>query len=475
MQFIFRSIQFRLVSLSVILSGATLVLLSTFLFEGIQDTQNAAFDTALYNHAVDIANGLDVNVLGNLMVRRDALVDDHKIFPFPLGQSIVQIRTLDGKIIMSSVRLNLIELPLTEETALDAEKHGSRLDNIRIANVRYRLINYVTHRPSLPSLVLQVAVPLTMIESERQQILYLLWIFIPFVLATSSLVGVFTVRRALKPVRRIISTTQAIEPHELSARVPVPRESEMKDLALTLNELLARLQKAFASQEQFIADASHQLKTPLAIIRGEIDVFHQAQAKTPEETTQLTLSILQETTQLAKLVDDLLLLARFDGGALTPQFSRVRIDEVVLETIAQLKKLANQENVDISFNLLDGADRAEDLEVSGDADLLRALFFNLIENSIKYSPKPGQTSVEISSQGSMIRVDVRDRGVGICREDLKRIFDRFYRGDKTQHQVAGVGLGLSIASRIARFHGGELTVESELGQGTAFSLRIKKF
>jgi signal transduction histidine kinase len=456
-----------------LISGFTLILLSTILYKGIERTQEAAFDTSLNNYAVDIANATDFNLISGLVVKRDALIDENKLFPFPLGLSFVQIRTLNGAVVLSSKSLGAMRLPISRSSIERLNESGAVFQTIDMPNGPYRMVDFLISRPEIPPLILQVAVPLTMLVTERSQIVRLLWTLIPLALLAAAFGGLFVARRALIPMQNIIGSARAIEPHELSKRIDVPAETETRDLALTLNDLLSRLQTAFQSQEQFIADASHQLKTPLAIMRGEIDVY-RAKIEGSEGATLLG-SLSQEINQLAKMVDDLLLLARFDSGSFAPQFSRVRIDEVLIEAIRQLNRLAREQQVEIEFTLEGGSDEAADLETKGDFDLLRGLFFNLIENSIKYSPKPGKTTVQIKDEGTDVRVDISDRGVGISTEDMGRIFDRFYRGGQSQHKIPGVGLGLSIASRIARFHAADLTVNSSVGVGTTFTFRIKKF
>lgn len=465
--------------------GTTIVALSIVLYQGIRETQQAAFDTALHNYTVDIANGFDLTYLGDLVLKREALLEENKIFPFPLGQAVIQVRTLGGELLLTSRRFRA-PLPVSAEALEEAMRQGAAYETLRLGGQNYRVIDYVVRRPSIPPLLLQVAVPLTALQRERDRILPLFWILIPLTFAVAAIVGLMTATRALAPVYRIIDSARAIKPGDLSARVPVPNETELNKLALTLNDLLARLQNAFESQEQFIADASHQLKTPLAIIRGELDVFRSA-PRGPEETSALLSSLSQEVNQLAKTVDDLLLLARFDSGAPVPSFSPVRFDEVLLEAISQLDRKAREAGVEIEFNMTapPESSAADDFETQGDADLLRILFFNLIENSIKYSSKGAvsgssesgrsRTRVELISDREAIQVEVSDQGPGIRSEEKTRIFDRFYRGSQSQHLVSGVGLGLSIAYRIAKFHGADLSVRSEPGQGATFIFRIKKF
>jgi signal transduction histidine kinase len=481
------------VALSVLILGTTLIILTSFLYEGVKRTQQEAFDTALYNHAVDIAGATDLGLLGGLVVKRDVLIDENKIFPFVLGQSLVQYRTMDGGVVLSSQHLGSSRLPLTETVVEQVIGNGTVLatfelprdlqarGRVPIEPGPYRVVNYLVRKEQLPPLILQVAAPLTSLFREQEQTLSLFLTLIPLALLAAAFTALLISNRALSAVNRIVKSAQAIGPQELSARVPVPQETELGVLALTLNEMLARLQHTFESQDQFIADASHQLKTPLAIIRGEIEVFQKA-PRSPDETSALHTSVLQEVRQLSKTVDDLLMLARFDS--LQPmEFKAVRIDEVIFETIALLSRPAKEKGVEIQFNIETPPGDPINLEVRGDADLLRVMFFNLIENSIKYARKSGVISVRISraplddlSQASgahSLKIEIEDQGVGIAEEDLPKIFLRFYRSANAGQRAQGVGLGLSIAQRIAILHDAELSVRSQIGVGTVFSIRIK--
>ena len=472
-----KSIHFKLVGISVVIFGIATIALTALLYRGVGDAQQIGFDTALHNYAVDVSGGFDVNFLGGLVLKKDAILEENKLFPFALGQSIVQFRTMSGNVLLTSRSFDRA-LPISKDALDAAARDGFSFETYTLgANPKdraaYRIINYLVKKDSLPPLILQVAAPLALIESERRQILPLIYVLIPLALLTAAVLGFFLSTRALKPVYRIIDTAKAIRPEQLSSRVPVPEETEMKELAITLNDLLARLQMAFESQERFIADASHQLKTPLAIVRGEIDVFRKI-SRSPEESNELLLSISQEVNQLSKVVDDLLLLARFDSGGLKPTFAKVRMDEVVLETIAQLDRFARDQSVMLDFHL-DAA--ATDFEAVGDTDLIKALLFNLIENAIKYSAKPGgRAMVELmASDPHEITLSVSDNGPGITVDERERVFDRFFRGSQRQHLIAGVGLGLSIAKRIANLHSGKLIATSwDETPGAVFILTLPR-
>lgn len=191
------------------------------------------------------------------------------------------------------------------------------------------------------------------------------------------------------PVAAIIDKANHLSASKLSERLPVPlANDEIRQLSLTLNRLLERLQRAFESQERFLADASHQLRTPLAIIRGELDVF-KTRPRTQAEISEFLASGSQELEHLSKMVDDLLLLARVDSGAGTLVIEKIRVDEVLLEVSSRLEPIAKQKDIRIRFDLRPWISdkNPNPFEITGDRDLVRSLFQSILENAIQHSPK----------------------------------------------------------------------------------------
>ncbi len=467
------------------------------MYFSIEALQREAFDSALYNHAVDVARATDLGILGNLEVNRQALIDPNKVFPFALGRSLVQFRSIEGAVLLSSDQLGQTALPLPAEVVRLIRTNGFIIESVLLPDTtrgaigdffrskghrnenfaRFRLLHYLINKKGLPPLILQVAVPTALLDREQQDLLKMLLILIPLALLAATITSLVISKRAVLGVNRIIQSARSIGPSELSARVPLPPESELNSLALTINEMLDRLQRTFESQDQFVADASHQLKTPLAILRGELDVFKQS-PRSPIETQALHESLSQEVDHLSRTVDNLLTLARFDSN--TPgHFGLVRLDEVLFETISSLQKQAENQNVKLALDI-DERCLTEDhaFETSGDADLLRTMLFNLIENSIKYARTgDAETKIRLSTTEEQWLIEVTDNGIGINKENLEKIFDRFFRVadvDRQSRHRQGVGLGLAIAARIAEYHQIEIDANSQVGEGTRFSLRIKK-
>ena len=485
----YRSIRFRLAALFVGIFGITLILFSTLIYTVFINSREHEFDAALYNRALDVADGINVDFFGDLSVQSNVLFSRGKIFPFAANKAFIQIENFDGKVIAKSEALGKFILPLTlQDTALLLD-HGKIFRNTSGTLVsdrapersqNYRIILYLISKPTIPKLILQIAVPTTTLDLDRQGLLNFFLLTIPLTLVVALLGGLYLSRRALSPVSDIIEKAQNISAMELSARVPVPEANdELKALAITLNALLDRLQQAFQSQERFIADASHQLKTPLSIMRGELDVM-QSRERKPEEVSDFLTSASQEIDHLSKLVGDLLLLARVDAGHSSLSIQKVRLDEITLEEISRLEKLARTKGIKINVNLISRPQGPEsNYETSGDPDLLQCMLHNLIENAIKYSFNDGRIEVTLCDSEDSVMVTVKDQGPGIPSEMLPHIFDRFYRAENTKHVASGIGLGLPIARRIAEVHGGSIGVMSQadpvLSTGTSFEVKIKKF
>jgi signal transduction histidine kinase len=484
-------VRLRLTAIFALLFGATLIAFSILLYRVFTLSQQREFDAALFNHAIDVSQSIEVDLFGDLSMHPDILGVTGKVFPFSIGQAFVQVRNKNGTILARSKTLGRGQLPLTADDIRLLPQGGVSFRTLAASQLTqdsakdgshdrpsYRLLTYAVDRPELPRLILQIAAPMTFIEKERSELLLFFTLTIPLILVIATLGGLYFSKHAFAPVKAITEKAQVIGASDLSERVPVPEaQDELRQLALTLNGLLNRLQQAFESQERFIADASHQLKTPLSILRGELDVL-RSRARTAEEISTFTESASQEISFLSRMVEDLLLLARVDAGMGSLAISSVRMDEICLESVSRLAKLAESRGIRIKLNLAD-APASQDAEpgpftVRGDMGLLQCMLQNLIENAIKYSPDGGTIGMDLEGYREYVVVSVRDHGPGIPPEALPRVFDRFFRGSATREKISGVGLGLAISRRIAEVHGGTLEAESRPGMGSVFTARIKK-
>jgi heavy metal sensor kinase len=241
---------------------------------------------------------------------------------------------------------------------------------------------------------------------------------------------------------------------------------ELDRLADTLNEMFGRLESAFTEMRQFTADASHELQTPLTILRGEIEVALRSK-RSPDEYTDVLKSSLEEIQRISVLVEGLLLLARSDAGMLKMDRAPVDLVLVAEEVLNRLGPAAAAKAVTLTLG------RIEPLEVSGDLVHLRRLLFNLVDNAIKYTPANGTVRVTVTRSDLFAVLGVEDTGIGIPPEEQQRVFQRFYRSADARSQAqGGSGLGLSIVKSIAEAHEGRTEVESEPGRGSVFKIYL---
>jgi len=283
------------------------------------------------------------------------------------------------------------------------------------------------------------------------------------------LVGRFYAQRALSPVQRLIHDIEDISAANLSRRVQTGNErDELAQLARSFNTLLDNLQTSFQSQKNFIANASHEMRTPLTAISGQLEVL-MLKARSPEEYGTTLSSILDDMHALNRLADRLLMMAQAENKAPASTFAPVRMDEVLWQARAEVLRIDPGYAVDI--DMADVEDEA-DLLVQGNENLLRSLITNLMENACKYSDDR-RARVQLRTTGSELAVEVEDQGIGIAAEDHERVFEPFYRAQNTGG-AKGHGIGLSLARRIAELHGGRIALRSSIGMGAHFTAHLPK-
>ena len=318
--------------------------------------------------------------------------------------------------------------------------------------------------------VLAVAEPFQPVEESVQRVLTLLLFTVPVALAGAAAGGWWLARKALRPVDRMTSKAEQIGIDRLGGRIAVPRGSdELAHLAVTLNAMLDRLQHGVEEKQRLVADASHDLRSPLAVMRAELDVSLRGEL-TPAARGVLV-SVHEEVDRMSRTVDNLLTLAQADEGHLklltTPLLLRDRVRATIraLAPAATAKGLALEEREALEAGRPDLVD--------ADAQRVDQLLVNLIENAIKYTPSGGAVTVLTWRRDAEVGVTVSDTGPGIPPEDLDHVFDRFFRVDEARRRTSGgSGLGLAICREIVEAHGGRIWVESEAGRGSAFSLAL---
>jgi len=312
--------------------------------------------------------------------------------------------------------------------------------------------------------VIQVADPMDDYLEAVERFRTAMLIGIPALLIIAAGGGYWISTRALHPVDQITRAAQAINPQDLSRRITVPQtRDELQRMAETLNQMLQRIEAAVARITQFTADASHELRTPVALIRTRAEVT-LAKPRTSDQYRDALKEVLTESERTSALIEALITLARADTGAEALNFDRTNISEIANEVCTQARTLTEAKQLHWKAIIPEVA-----IWVEGDANALRRLLLILIDNAVKYTPPTGSVSLGLERNGSHAEIRIRDTGIGISKADLPHIFDRFYRADKARSRdLGGAGLGLSIGRWIANAHGGEIKVESSTPNGTTF-------
>lgn len=302
-----------------------------------------------------------------------------------------------------------------------------------------------------------------------RQVRTTIFLAIPLALLLSIIAGFLLARRSLAPLDAIVTRTATITAASLDDRLPVVNpHDELGRLAQIINDLLGRVGEAFRTQRQFVADASHELRTPIAIIRGEADVTLRRAERTAQEYREALGLIHGESIRLSRIVDDLFLLTRVDAAAHTARGDALRRDavdvsELVGNAVRSVRTIADTQGVAVrTVSVFDVVPP----RVQGDAQLLRRLLINLLDNALKHSPPGGTITVHLAGEPGAVALTVRDEGPGIPADQRDRVFERFVHGvhdpdravPATESSGAGAGLGLAIAQAIAHAHGGNITL-----------------
>ncbi|MCD4758767.1 MAG: HAMP domain-containing protein [Arcobacteraceae bacterium] len=299
------------------------------------------------------------------------------------------------------------------------------------------------------------------VEPAMVHLKNILIVLIPILLFLSIISGYFIIKSSLYPVKKAINEVKKIESHNLDKRITtLSSNDEIEELITTFNFMLDKLDDSFSKIKRFSNDVSHELKTPLTIIRGEIELGLRKD-RTNEEYKNILKSTLEETKSLQELINSLLFLSKSNNKEIEHQFTDVELDDIITEVIAQNKKLIETKNIKFYFHDF------ENIIVQGHPLLLKILIGNIIQNSLKYSHKNSIIDISLT----VTQLVIKDYGIGIKEDDLKNIFDRFYRIDDAR-SGSGYGLGLSIVKSIANIHKFTLEVKSKYEEFTQFTIKF---
>ena len=333
-----------------------------------------------------------------------------------------------------------------------------------------RSLRFVSQRINVNGRVftVQTGLPIDQVDQTLALFRRYLLMFAPLLLFAAASVGFWLSRRALSPVDAITRTARTINASNLSDRLEkLTTGDELQRLSDTLNEMLGRIEHAFVRVTQFTADASHELRTPISLIRTEAEIALR-RSRGDGEYREALRHVLLEAERSTVLVEELLTLARADSGRETLHIASVDLSTIVREAGEQWQELMATRNLTFSRKTT-GAE----VSVLGDRNALQRMLTLLLDNAVKYTPAPGTIELQLETRGSSAMIRVRDSGIGIAGEDQSKIFERVYRVDKARSRdLNGAGIGLAIAQWIVQQHRGSITVESLPGKGSTFVVEL---
>ncbi len=463
----FKSIRSRLTAWYVTLLAIILILFSVLLNYFLAKRLHESVDNSLTVSATVVATSATMR-LGN-----SPLPGLNQLFEQFMSQGnlnkFYRIYDGSGNVGSRSKNISASQFPLSQAAYADALEGKNSYETFKVGGQQpIRVITMpVLLEGQLINLV-QVGTSLEAVQETLRNLKIFLFTAVPSVLILAALFARFMARRALKPISRIIDTAREIgQGKELSKRIPVLRiKDELGQLALTFNEMMNRLENSFAQMRQFSSDASHELRTPLTVLKGQNELILSKQRK-PEEYQEVISSNLEEINYMSKVLEDLFVLSKSDENQVNLDCKQVDLRALVEEVCKHAEILAEEKSIKIIFAFL------EPTEIKGDEVRLRQMVWNILQNGIKYTQRGGELKISLQNEDEFALLTIQDTGIGIPEEDLPQIFNRFYRVDKARtRDEGGSGLGLSICRQIAEAHKGKIEVESKLGVGTRFKIRL---
>ena len=388
------------------------------------------------------------------------------------GDELYQITDASGAVLFQSQAMRDLQVPLGVNQLVHHYRHHRDRENFTTYYRRHGDVRVLESTVQLGDKAyrIQVATDVNPLYAILETFRHWVWTILPLMVCLAGCGGYWLSGRAMKPVHDLVLSTRDISERSLSRRISVPAaHDELRQLAETINAMLARLESAFARIARFTADASHELRTPITVIRTTAEVILERERSLPELQEMVGL-ILRESESTSALIEQLLTLARADADTEQVKFEEFDLRALVEEIDAGSRTLAETRGVLWTEESLE-----QPVAVVADRAHLRRLLLILIENAFRYTETGGSVRLDLSVQREEAVIEVSDTGIGIPPAELPHVFERFYRASNARfHNADGTGLGLSIARWIAIAHGGTLTAQSTLGSGTCMSLRLPR-
>ena len=456
-----RSIRFRLTAWYTGILVVTFALAGVFVLFVVRDAAQETVDNDLRARLAAVREYLPAVLAGRGDDHQNVALED-RFTPGP-GGVWLQVADSTGRWVFRTDPgyLKIVPLP-----AVSGLRRRGKARTIRIHGRSTRVLTI-----PVPGGVAQLGAPMDEFEEMYEQLRWALGLTSPLLLILACFAGYWMSGRALEPVDEIDKTVRRIGSRTLTERLHVRNtHDELDRLSITINEMLERLESAFKLVVQFTADASHELRTPVAIIRTTAEVTRGAR-RTPEEHEEAWDQVVLQSERMSRLINDLLLLARADAGHSDVIFEAIDLADIVNGVTSEVRVLARASSLELTSSA------PLSCSAWGDPEAIRRLLLILLDNAVKFTPMGGQVRVDLKTEespdGGYAAIDVRDTGIGIGPDDVALVFDRFYRvsADRSR-KTGGSGLGLAIAKWLASLHNGKIVVESELGKGSVFRVLL---
>ncbi len=449
------SLQSKLTLLFTGLIGGVLAILGLMVYGLVNTILLDQIDQRLSISAQRIIDGLSVTPENQIISER--------IFDFlPVENQYVQIWKNSAQLLISKPGIYTTSL---DENGLRQGRIIYRNGNIDETRLRVLTVPIETSRG--PVGILQVAIDLTLVDITLRTLAIVLVILLVIALIIAAIISWIMTKQTLTPLMTVTDFAKEItETHDLSRRIPIAdqqKDDEVGQLIFAFNETLGRLDQILQSQKQLVTDISHELRTPLTVIKGEVGLMK----KYKQYDIESLVSIENEVDRLSRLVGNLLFLSQAETGEIPLDLKLFSLDDLMCEVLHHVQTLAG-DRLSISIEKMD------QVEIQGDRDRIKQVFLNLLGNAIQYTPDGGKITIELINYDENAIIKIQDTGPGIAKKDLQKIFDRFYRGEKsrTRSHSSGFGLGLSISQYIVNLHHGKIIVQSEIGEGTTFTVSL---
>ena len=459
-------LRLRLALTILVLFGLLVIALSVLTYGVL--AQQLDRDTA--DSVTSLADGLQgyLRLTGDTVsVAFDSRDDDEAAFVHEATRYYQVFDGATGRLMAASPAMAPLGLDYTPPE-IEALRRSGHPEDVSTA---YGRLRFVTHGLTLDNrpLILVVGVPLAQMDAALGRYRTLLLFLVPIALLTTAVAVWWLSGYALRPLSQMALATRAIDVSTLDRRLAVRgARDELDEVASAFNAALERLEHAVGEMRQFSAALAHELRTPLAALRGEIELGSREPGLS-EAARGAAASQLEEIDRLARLIDQILTQARAEAGQIHLTFAPVNLGELASGVVQDLESLADARSIGL------GCEHAETVVVSGDAGWLRRLLINLVDNAIKFTPESGRITVRVTAHGETATIAVEDTGIGLTEEDAARVFERFFRADPSRtSRIEGAGLGLSLVQWVAAQHHGTVSVASRPGAGTTFTVTLPR-